>query len=187
MGTGLLLLRIVVGLLLIGHGTQKLFGWYGGYGVAGVGGWFHSLGFRPGKPMAVVAGLGEAGGGLLLLLGFLTPLAGAAIVGTLLVAASTHLPKVWATEGGLELPLTFAAVGAMYAFTGPGRFSLDNAFGLDLNGPSWGWAATIAGVLGAFAVVGLAKANLRKDTPAVDAYPTEPEPATIEQDRQLEV
>lgn len=186
MSTGLLLLRFVVGLLLIGHGTQKLFGWWGGYGVEGVGGWFHSLGFRPGKLMAVMAGLGEAGGGVLLLLGLLTPLAGAAMVGTLLVASSTHLPKVWATEGGLELPLTFATIGAMFAFTGPGRFSLDNAFGLDLQGPGWGWAATLAGVIGTL-VVTIAKANLGKDAPLADAYPVEPEPVTIEQDRHLGV
>ena len=166
MEIGLLLLRVVVGALLIGHGTQKLFGWFGGYGLDGVAGWFSSIGFRPAKPMAVVAGLGEAGGGLLLLLGLLNPLAAAAVIGTLLVAASTHLPKVWATDGGLELPLVFAVVAATLGFTGPGRYSLDNALGLDLAGAGWGTAALVAGVLGAVVVAGRARATVRSETVA---------------------
>ena len=170
MEIGLLLLRVVVGALLIGHGTQKLFGWFGGHGLAGVAGWFHSIGFRPSRPMAVVAGLGEAVGGLLLLLGLLTPLGAAAVVGTLLVAASTHLPKVWSTDGGLELPLTFAAVGAALAFTGPGDLSLDAALGLDLAGLGWGALAVVAGVLGAALVALSARRNLASDAPA---YPAE--------------
>lgn len=170
MEIGLLLLRVVVGALLIGHGTQKLFGWFGGYGLDGVGGWFHSLGFRPGKPMAVLAGLGEAGGGLLLVLGLLTPLGAAAVVGTLLVAASTHLPKVWNGDGGAEFPFVLATVGATLAFTGPGDWSLDNALGLDPTGTGYGVAAVLAGVLGALVVVGLARRRLGSDAPA---YPSE--------------
>ena len=180
MSTGLLLLRVVVGLLLIGHGTQKLFGWFGGYGLAGVGGWFHSLGFRPGKPMAVVAGLGEAGGGTLLLLGLLTPLATAAITGTLLVAASTHLPKVWNTDGGLELPLVLATVGAMFGFTGPGRYSLDAALDLNTSGLRWGLLAAGAALLGALAVIALAHRTLARE-PQAEAYPAEPAPTTVDQ------
>lgn len=170
MEIGLLLLRVVVGALLVGHGTQKLFGWFGGYGVAGVAGWFHSIGFRPSRPMAVVAGLGEAVGGLLLLLGLLTPLGAAAVVGTLLVAASTHLPKVWATDGGLELPLVLAVVGAPLAFTGPGRYSLDDALGLDWSGNGWGALALVAGGLGAVVVAGSARRNLASDAAV---YPSE--------------
>jgi putative oxidoreductase len=184
MNTGLLLLRIVVGLLLIGHGTQKLFGWFGGYGLGGVGDWFHSLGFRPGRAMAVVAGLGEAGGGTLLLLGFLTPLAGAAILGTLLVASSTHLPKVWASEGGLELPLVLAAVGAMYGFTGPGHYSLDSALDWQTGGVRWGLAVAAAGIVGALVVVLYARQTLRRSAPAPEAYPAEPE---LTADRQADV
>jgi putative oxidoreductase len=174
MSTGLLLLRIVVGALLIGHGTQKLFGWFGGHGLTGVGGWFHSLGFRPGKLMAVVAGLGETVGGALLLLGLLTPLAAAIIVGTLVVAASTHLPKVWNTDGGLELPLTMATVGAMYGFTGPGRYSLDHALGLNTSGLEWGLLAAGLGLVGALGVVALARHNLTSDRYLPEAYPAEP-------------
>ena len=170
MELGLLLLRVVVGGLLIGHGTQKLYGWFGGYGLEGVGGWFHSIGFRPGKQMAVLAGLGEAGGGLLLLLGLLTPLASLAIVGTLLVAASTHLPKVWSTENGAEFPFVLATVGAVFAFTGPGEYSLDNLLGLDLTSAGTGLLVVALGLISAVAVAGSARRRIASDAPA---YPDE--------------
>lgn len=154
MSTGLLILRIVIGLLLIGHGTQKLFGWFGGHGIAGTGGWFDSVGFRPGKAMAVVAGLGEAVGGLLLLLGFLSPLAAAVIMGTLLVAATTHVANgLWAANGGYELPLLFVAAAATIAFTGAGSYSLDAALGLDFAAAAYGIGAVALAVLGAALVV----------------------------------
>lgn len=72
--------------LFIGHGTQRLFGWFGGHGPAGTGGMLESLGFRPGRPLAVVTGLAEAGGGLLVALGLLTPLGAAAIIGVMATA-----------------------------------------------------------------------------------------------------
>src|SRR3978361_2474881 len=103
MNTGLLVLRVVLGLLLIGHGSQKLFGMFGGHGPDGTGGFFHSIGFRPGRPMALVAGLSEAGAGLLLALGLLTPLAAAGIVGTLFVAGSVHWTGgLWGPNGGWQ-------------------------------------------------------------------------------------
>lgn len=154
MSTGLLILRIVIGLLLVGHGTQKLFGWFGGHGIAGTGGWFESVGFRPGKAMAVVAGLGEAVGGLLLALGFLSPLAAAVIMGTLLVAASTHVANgLWGANGGYELPLLFVAAAATIAFTGAGSYSLDAVFGLDFSAAAYGIGAVALAVLGAAVVV----------------------------------
>jgi putative oxidoreductase len=177
MDTALLLLRVAVGLLLIGHGTQKLFGWFGGYGLAGTGGFFHQVGFRPGKPMAALAGLGEAGGGLLLALGLLTPLAGAAVVGTLLVAASTHLDKgVWGANGGYELPLLYAVVGAGIALAGPGAVSLDNAFGLTDNWTAaLGGIAIAAGVVAAATVVARARLALRADAQTAAAGAGEPD------------
>ena len=130
MEIGLLLVRVVVGALLVGHGAQKLFGSFGGYGIAGTGGWFESIGFRPGRAMAVVAGLSELVGGLLLVLGLLTPLASAAIVGTMVVAASTHAASgLWNAGGGYELPLVLAVVGATVGLTGPGAYSLDAVLG----------------------------------------------------------
>src|SRR4051794_36906519 len=102
MSIGLLLLRLVVGLLFVGHGTQKLFGWFEGPGLAGVGAHFEGLGFRPGRPMAAVAGVCEAGAGLLLATGFLTPLAGAILIGVMLNAAgAVHAPNgLWINNGG---------------------------------------------------------------------------------------
>ncbi len=173
MDTGLFILRLVVGLLLVGHGTQKLFGWFGGHGLVGVGGWFESIGHRPGRLMAFVAGLSEAGGGLLLALGLLNPLAAAVAIGVMLVAGSTHWPKLWATEGGFELPFVYAVSAAALAFTGPGAVSLDRALGWDLAGTGWGLAAVVVGGIGA-TVATLRAAAVRRNTIATTSYADEP-------------
>lgn len=160
MEIGLLLVRIVVGLLLAGHGAQKLFGWFGGYGIAGTGGFFESLGYRPGKPMAVLAGLGELVGGLLLVVGWFTPLAAAAVIGVMANAvAAAHWGKgPWATSGGWELPVINGAVAAALAFTGAGDLSLDAALGWDLWGVEWGAAALLLGLGSALVVLALRSA-----------------------------
>ena len=122
MNTGLLVLRLVLGLLLVGHGSQKLFGLFGGPGLAAAGGFFDSLGFRPGKPMAIVAGASEAGAGVLLALGLLTPLASAAVIGTLVVAGSVHWAAgLWAQNGGYELPLLYVTGLPRWPSPGPVR------------------------------------------------------------------
>jgi len=177
MDFGLLILRVAVGALLVGHGAQKLFGWFGGYGLAGTGGFFHSLGFRPGKAMAAVAGLSEAGGGLLLALGLLTPLAAAAIVGTLLVAGSVHLDKgLWGGNGGYELPLLYAVVGAAFAVAGPGTASLDHLFSLDDHwSTGLGLVAIGAGLLSGVAVVARARWIVRREATAVADVTDAPE------------
>ena len=161
MDSGLLILRVVVGLLMAGHGAQKLFGWFGGHGVAGTGAFFESLGYRPGRRMACLAGLGELGGGLLLVLGLVTPLASAAVIGVMVNAiVAVHLGKgPWATNGGWELPLIDAALVAAFAFTGPGRHSLDAALGWTLAGHGWGLAALVVGV-GAAAITLSRRASL---------------------------
>lgn len=155
MNTGLLVLRLVLGLLLVGHGSQKLFGVFGGPGLAGTGGFFHSLGFRPGKPMAIVAGTSEVGAGALLALGLFTPLASAVVIGTLVVAGSVHWTKgLWAQNGGYELSLIYITAAAALAFTGPGGYSLDNALGLDgLAGSGPGVVAVITGALSGLVVI----------------------------------
>ena len=147
MDLGLLILRLVFGALFIGHGTQKLFGWFGGHGPSGTGGFLRSLGFQPGRPFAVVNGLAEAGGGLLLVLGLLTPVAAAAIIGVMVTATiAVHLPNgIWNQNGGVEFTVTNIAIAQALAFVGPGAYSLDAALGLDLSGTWFGLAALVLG------------------------------------------
>ena len=124
---GLLIIRLVVGLLFVGHGAQKLFGWFGGYGIKGTGGWFESIGIKPGVTMALLAGLTELIGGILFTLGLLTPLAGIMIAGTMVMAiVKVHAPNgLWATENGYEYNLILIAVTIGVALTGAGQYALD--------------------------------------------------------------
>jgi putative oxidoreductase len=124
---GLLIIRLVIGVLFIGHGAQKLFGWFGGYGLKGTGGWFESIGIKPGVIMALFAGLAELVGGILFALGFLTPLAGIMIAGTMVMAiVKVHAPNgLWATSNGYEFNLTLLAVAIGVALIGPGQYALD--------------------------------------------------------------
>jgi len=147
MDLGLLVLRTVLGLTLAAHGAQKLFGWFGGHGLAGTGAFFEQLGFRPGKAQAFLAGLMEAGGGLLLAAGLFTPLAAAVIVAVMLVAViGVHAAKgFFAQNGGFEYPLVLAAAASALGFTGPCAFSVDSALGL-FPGPVLGVAALVAGL-----------------------------------------
>ncbi len=157
MDFGLLVLRLVVGALFIGHGTQKLFGWFGGYGVEGTGGFMESLGYRPGKHFAVLGGLAEAGGGLLLFLGLFTPLAAAAIIGMMINAIfAVHVENgPWAQSNGYEYPLVLAVAAGAIALADGGAASLDRMFGLNLGGLI-GWIGIFAGIL-----FGVIAANIR--------------------------
>lgn len=127
----LLFLRLVVGALFVGHGTQKAFGWFGGYGIAGTAGFMEQLGLKPGRLHATAAAFGETAGGLLVLLGLWTPVGAALIVAVMLVAIKTvHLAKgVWNTNGGFEYPLTLIAVALFLAANGPGTYSLPALLG----------------------------------------------------------
>jgi putative oxidoreductase len=163
MSSGLLLARLVFGILMAAHGTQKLFGWFGGYGLAGTGGFFETLGFRPGRTFAAAASLTEITGGLLLALGFLGPVGPALIISVMIVAAVTvHWQNgLFASSNGIELPLLYAAGAVTLALTGPGRFSLDALLGLEaVWTPAIVWAAIAIGVVGG--VVNLA---LRRSAP----------------------
>ncbi|MGG1674757.1 DoxX family protein [Neobacillus sp. NRS-1170] len=124
---GLLIIRLVVGVLFVGHGAQKLFGWFGGYCLKGTGGWFESIGMKPGVTMALFAGLTELIGGILFALGLLTPVAGILIAGTMVMAiVKVHAPNgLWATANGYEYNLTLLAVAIGVALIGPGQYALD--------------------------------------------------------------
>jgi len=151
LNVGLLLLRLGLALLLAGHASQKLFGWFRGAGPAGTGAMFEQWGFQPGPAMAILAGLSEAAGAAAIALGLLTPGGCAVIIGTMIVAAAPNAPKgLWAHLGGCEVPVVYAGLGAVIAFTGPGQYSLDHAIGLTGFGSvGWGLAAVAVGTIAA--------------------------------------
>jgi len=151
MNIGILLLRLAVGLTFSAHGSQKLFGWFGGPGLKSTGQFFEErLGFRPGRRHALLAGLGETGGGLLLAVGFLTPLAAAAVISVMVVAVfSVHIQKgFFVHNGGYEYNLVLAVAALAVAFTGSGFISIDALLNYRESGALWGLAALLAGLLG---------------------------------------
>ncbi len=151
MKLGRLLLRFVVGGFFIGHGTQKLFGWFGGNGLKGTAEGFDKLGLKPARAHATAAGVAEAGGGALLVVGLETPLAAAAITATMITAIRTvHLKNgPWASNGGYEYNVVLIAAALALAELGPGPLSLDAARGRERAGTGWALAAAGAGALGA--------------------------------------
>jgi putative oxidoreductase len=155
MDLALFALRLVVGLLFMGHGSQKLFGWFGGGGPQGTAGYFGTLGLQPARPLAVMAGLSEFTGGLLLALGLLSPLAALLIAAVMFTAIlSVHWPRVWVSEGGLEYPLVNVAVVFASVTAGPGAWSLDAVVGLpEAWGALWAAGALALAMTGAAAVV----------------------------------
>ena len=165
MDTGLLILRVVIGALFVAHGTQKLFGWFGGYGLDGTAGFMGSLRYRNPRMAALSAGVFETGAGLFLVAGFLTPLAAAAIVGVMINAI---VSAKWSSGlfGGYELDGLYAVGALSLAFTGAGRYSVDAAAGLDLAGTTWGLVA-----LGLGAAIGALV--LASRSPAVAEAPAE--------------
>jgi putative oxidoreductase len=155
MNLGLLVLRVVVGLLFVGHGAQKLFGVFGGYGIEGTGGFFEQIGLKPGKLHASAAGAMELGGGLLLALGLLTPVASAVLIAVMTAAVITvHYPKgVWASDGGYEYNLVLSAIAFALAGVGPGAWSLDHAIGISWHSVGWALAALAVGIAGGVGAV----------------------------------
>jgi putative oxidoreductase len=179
MDLALLILRLVVGLLFVGHGAQKLFGVWGGHGLAGTAGFFESIGLKPGRAHATAAAVAEFGGGALIALGLLTPLGSLAIIAVMVTAALTvHMANgVWATQNGIELNLVYAAAAVALAGVGAGSASLDNALGLDLNGTGYALGALGLGIVGGVGAVltGRAVAQRHAQTQPVGAT-TEPGP-----------
>jgi putative oxidoreductase len=165
MDSGILALRLVFGLLMAAHGSQKLFGWFGGHGLAGTGGFFYSLGFRPGRFFAAAAALGEIGSGLLMALGLFGPVGPALMVSVMIVGAvSVHAANgLFAASNGIEMPLLYGVGAAALALAGFGAYSLDALLGLSsLWTPAVSWGALAAGILGGLANLALR----RKPAPA---------------------
>jgi putative oxidoreductase len=159
MGLFRLLARVIIGLLFVGHGTQKLFGWFGGGGIEGTGQGFESLGLRPGGRNAVAAGAAEAGGGLLFALGFATPAAAAALCSVMITAIKTvHWEKgIWSSAGGYEYNLVLLVTVFGLTENGPGPWSVDGGLGRPRWGTAWALAALAAGAAGSAAALATAK------------------------------
>jgi putative oxidoreductase len=167
---GLLIFRAIFGSAIAAHGAQKLFGWFGGYGLKGTGGFFENLGFRPGVIFAGAAGLSELGGGVLLATGFLTPFGAAAVLAAMLVAiVSVHMGNgFFASSSGIELPLLYGIAALGIAFAGGGSFSLDHLLGLTfVNGPVLVGGILVLSVVGA-AITLAARKQTHRETLAHD-------------------
>jgi putative oxidoreductase len=152
-GLGRLLLRITVGGTFFVHGTQKLFGWFGGGGPDGTGQFFESIGLRPGRRNAVMAGSTEAGCGLMLAAGLATPAAAAGLTGVMITALRTVIWKDGVKPGTGEFEALLAVAALALADAGPGEWSLDAALGLEHSGPAWMLAALGAGAAGSTRVI----------------------------------
>jgi putative oxidoreductase len=165
MNAGLLIIRLVVGLGLAAHGSQKLFGWFGGGGLDGTATAMDHMGFRPGRANGLAAGVSEVAGGLLLALGLFTPLAAAMIIGVMVNAGLVHAANgYFLVKGGYEYTLTLGAVAVGLAFTSAGAWSLDHALDLDFTAVGWGIAAIAVGL-----VAGAARAATRQPQPVPTA------------------
>ncbi len=151
MKIGRLLLRLTVGSLFFGHGTQKLFGWFGGHGLDATANMFDSIGMRPGNRNAIAAGLAEAGGGAGIALGLATPLSASVLTATMLTAVNrVHLKNgPWATNGGYEYNIVLIAAVLALVEVGPGELSFDHLLGNERSGPAWTLAAAALGAAGA--------------------------------------
>ena len=168
MDTGLLVLRVVVGLILAGHGAQKLFGWFGGGGLGSTAWFFRSVGYRPPRVMAGFAGSAELAGGAALAIGLGTPVAAAAVIGTMLNAmVAVHKGHgLWAIDGGYEYPLVMATVAAALGFTGAGTASLDAFLGLGGGSVASGVFAVALGLVAGSGVLLTRVAARSQNSPA---------------------
>lgn len=165
------LLRLTLGALFAGHGTQKLFGWFGGGGPDGTGAFFENLGLRPGRRNAIAAGTAEAGGGLLLAAGVATPLAAASLSATMISAIRhVHLANgLWSTDGGYEYNLVLlAAVAAVTERE---------------SGPGWALAQLLAGAAGSVAMSELAKRQAAESQPSRGEDESAWSPADFDRER----
>jgi putative oxidoreductase len=171
MKIGRLVARTVIGGLFIGHGTQKLFGWFGGPGLEGTEQMMGALDMRPTRPNALAAGISEAAGGALLVAGAATPLAASSLIGTMLTAIrKVHRTQgVWAAQGGWEYNAVLIAALFALIDTGPGELSVDAALGRDEWGPGWAMGGLALGAATSSAAIAMgSRAPAPGDAAATD-------------------
>ena len=178
-------MRLTIGGTFFVHGTQKLFGWFGGYGPDGTGQFFESLGLRPGRRNALAAGWTETGGGILVALGFATPLAAAGLSAVMITALRTAVWNEGFKPATGEHEVLLAAAALALTETGPGAPSLDSALGLERSGPAWALAALGAGAAGSAMAISMGRQQPTPTAPAAPAgapatpeAPPAPEPRT---------
>jgi putative oxidoreductase len=178
---GLLILRLVAGLTIAAHGTQKLFGWFGGSGFRGTMNMQERMGLKPVALWASLVVLSELGGGLSLALGFLTPLGAAGMFGVMFMAiVKAHWKNgFWNSKRGFEFPLQLLAAAVVIGFTGPGSYSLDYLFGIALPTPLLFLIMAIVALL--VDIIGLVMSRTASPTAAPTSTPTttpgEPKPS----------
>jgi putative oxidoreductase len=180
MQLGRLLLRVTVGEVFVVHGSQKLFGAFGGYGPEGTGGFFESLGLRPGKRNAVAAGITETAGGALFALGLATPLAAAGLTAVMITALRTAIWKDGIKPATGEFEVLLAATALAIADIGPGDLSLDAALGQERHGAGWALAALGAGAAGSAIAIEVARRQ-PQPPPQPEATPAEAATAGAQQ------
>ena len=168
---GRLLLRATLSAVFVVHGMQKLFGWFGGYGPDGTGQFFESLGLRPGRRNALLAGATEAGSGVLLAAGAATPTAAAGVTGMMISALWTAVWKDGVRPATGEFEILLAVAALALAEQGPGPWSVDAALGQERTGAPWALGALAAGAIGS----GLVVSGARRAGPTTPAPPTAPE------------
>jgi putative oxidoreductase len=178
MKLGRLLLRLTIGSVFCVHGTQKLFGWFGGNGPAGTGQFFESLGLRPGRRNAVAAGTAETAGGVLIALGLATPLAATALASVMITALRTAIWSEGFRVGTGEIETLLAVAAVSLADMGPGPLSLDAARGREFTGAQWAVAALAVGAANSQ----LAIVQGRRHAPQPEAEPPAPSPDATTED-----
>ncbi|HEY4278028.1 MAG TPA: DoxX family protein [Conexibacter sp.] len=173
MKIGLLVVRLLIGGLLVGHGTQKLFGWFGGEGPGPTGEAFEGMGLRPGRRNAIAAGAAEAGGGTLLAAGLMTPVGAAAVTGSLATAIAAVHAKAgpWVTRGGWEYSGVLVATLFTIVDVGPGHWSLDSLYGRSRWGTPWALGAVAVGAAGAGLAIALGRSYPTPDEDAANEMP----------------
>jgi putative oxidoreductase len=174
MDLGRFLLRLTIGGTFFVHGTQKLFGWFGGYGPDGTGQFFESLGLRPGRRNALAAGSTEAGCGILVALGLATPLAAAGLSSVMITALRTAVWNEGIKPATGEHEVLLAAAALALTETGPGAPSLDSALGVERSGRGWTLAALGAGAAGSAMAISMGRQQPAEPAPPAPATPEAP-------------